>query len=162
MSQAPPVEPPIVFPIMSTARVRSTIWSLLIYGFMLYVGITGYRMDSARHRSIVIDIVFTIVGLLFFALSSLSWLRDQGSQIVVQGNRIELRSGSGAVRLAGLITDIVKLQASQNVTQKKPWSYSVVFKNRLFILIDRNIPNLESLIQLLEQRTGRKFEIKRS
>ena len=162
MSQAPPVEPPIVFPIMSAARIRSHIWGLLLYGSLLYLGITGVKVNLAEHRSIVVDVFVSIFGLLMFLLSSFSWLRDQGSQILIQGNRIEVRSGGGDARAAGLLTNVVELRASQNVTQARPWSYSVIFSNQRRIIFDRSIPRLDSLIQLLEERTGKQFIIHRS
>ena len=81
---------------------------------------------------------------------------------MIHGNRIEVRSGSGQPRAAGLITNIIDLRAMQNVTQAKPWSYAIVFSNDRRIVFDRNIPNLMALIELLEQRTGKQFVIHRS
>ena len=162
MSQVPPVEPPIVFPIMSVARIRSHVWGLLLYGALLYLGITGVKRNLVEHRSIVVDVFIIFFGLLMFLLSSFSWLRDQGSQILIQGNRIEVRSSSGESRAAGLLTNVIELRASQNVTQARPWSYSVIFSNQRRIVFDRSIPNLDSLIRLLEERTGKQFVIHRS
>ena len=162
MSQAPPVEPPIIFPIMSAARIRSHIWGLLLNGALLYLGITGVKINIAEHRSIVVSVFVAIFALLMFLLSSFSWLRDQGSQIMIQGNRIEVRSGNGELRTSGLLTNVIELRASQNVPRPRPWSYCVIFSNQRRIIFDRNIPNLDSLILLLEERTGKQFVIHRS
>ncbi len=162
MSEAPPVEPPIIFPVMSAARVRSNIWGLLINGFGLFLGITGIRADVALQRSFAADAFILAFSLMMFGLLAKVWLRDQGSQIVVQGNRIEVRSGSGVPRAAGLLTNVIDLRATQNVTQPRPWSYAIVFSNQRRIVFDRNIPNLMALINLLEQKTGKQFVIHRS
>ena len=162
MSEAPPVEPPIIFPVMSVARIRSHIWGLLIYGFGLFLGITGIRSDMALHRTMAVDAFVLVFSLLMFGLLARVWLRDQGSQIVIQGNRIEVRSGSGEPRAAGLLTNVIDLRATQNVTHPRPWSYAIVFSNQRRIVFDRNIPNLASLISLLEQRTGKQFVVHRS
>ena len=162
MSEAPPVEPAIFFPVMSAARVRSHVTGLLIYGFGMFLGITGIKSNLLRHRSIAVDIFVLFFSLLMFGLMAKVWLRDQGSQIVIHGNRIEVRSGRGQPRAAGLITNIIDLRAMQNVTQAKPWSYAIVFSNDRRIVFDRNIPNLMALIELLEQRTGKQFVIHRS
>lgn len=159
MIEAPPVEPPIIFPVMSATRIRSHLWSLLIYGFGIYLGISGIKRHTSAHRPIVLDLFVLLFSLFFFGLSAMLWLRDQGSQIIIHGNRIAVKSGSGEIRSSGLISDIIELRAIQTKSQSKPSSYSVVFSSRRRIVFDRNIPNLDSLLALLEQRTGRPFVI---
>lgn len=162
MSEAPPVESPNVFPVMSSARIRSHVWGLFIYGMGLYLGITGIKRHLASHRSIAFDIFILILSVFMFAVTGLIWFRDQGSQIIIQGNRIELKSVNGEVRSSGLISDIIDLRATQSRLQGRPWSYIITFSNRRRIVFDRNVPNLHSLVGLLEQRTGRQFIIDQS
>jgi hypothetical protein len=162
MPEAPPVEEPIVFPVMSWVRIRSHLWNLTVYGMGLYLGITGMRHQLSAHESAVLDFFILIFSVLMFFLTALIWLRDQGSQIIIQGNRIELRSASGDVRSAGLISNILDLKATQSRTRGRPWTYVIVFSNRHRIVFDRNIPNLPTLVSLVEQRSGLQFDVHQS
>lgn len=162
MIEAPPVDPPIEFPVMSARRIGSHIWSLLFAGTIVTCGGLSIPRGLAKDRSIVLDVFLILFGVFTFVVTGYLWVRDQGAVIRIQGNSISILSPTGAVRSRGLLTNVVQLRALQPISQNKPTSYVLVFADMRRIAFDRNLPNIEALLSLIQQRTGQQFVVHRS
>ena len=162
MSEAPPLEPAVDFEVMSARRIRSHIWNLLLFGAVASCSGITIPTSLLKGRSIILDVVFIFIGAFFFITTAMSWYRDQGAKVRVQGNSISVISPTGKTRMSGLFSNIVLLKGLRSVSQKEPRLYVVLFAGGKRLMFDRNLQNLPELLKLIEERSGQQFVIQQS
>ncbi len=157
MSETPPVGPPIVFRYNSRLVWMSNLSTLLfaavavgsIFLTILALWIHGRWLGMA---------VIAFLSSLFAATGILRLMLTLGATVEVVGDRIIVRNRKRKIVQNALFSKITRLKAMVRRDEAKPYSYELHSNDKGYFPIFAELDNVEQLVEIIETRTGKRFE----
>jgi hypothetical protein len=104
--------------------------------------------------------IITFVAILAISLKQ-SWRNVTGKEVQIEGDQVHLISSNNKLTFAAPIASITKLRSIKPMFARNPEAFCVEFNDGHKFYFRDDIPNRESFMQLLEQKSGLKFEIRK-
>lgn len=160
--QAPPLEPPVTFAIDNGKVLKSALTSGIFWLLLEIWNTYDLVLHIKNGKSYTFDLILFLFAGFWLLVTVFQGYMNYGAVIELRDGKLRRVGPGGKVHVQGPVAGIAALKVMHNISQSKPSHYMVEWSPKAKLMFDARFQNVETLMMLLEQRTGKQFILQRS